>query len=81
MAEHVSPRVNSARLPDFNGRIVRLTGKVIRVSRAQKAPQSISNDQRALLKQNDASSEAIVVASDGGEVRVLLSAVRTSAKF
>ncbi|KAI0942060.1 hypothetical protein AcW1_009617 [Taiwanofungus camphoratus] len=31
MAQHVSPRVNSARLADYIGRTVRLTCKVIRI--------------------------------------------------
>jgi len=32
MAEHVSPRVNSARLGDYVGRVVRLPCKLIRVA-------------------------------------------------
>jgi hypothetical protein len=31
MSEHLSPRVNSARLPDYIGRIVRLTARVEKV--------------------------------------------------
>ncbi|EKM60258.1 uncharacterized protein PHACADRAFT_246128 [Phanerochaete carnosa HHB-10118-sp] len=49
----MTPRVNSARMPDFQGQVVRLTGKVLRLS--------------------DASNEAVLQASDGGEVRVVLS--------
>jgi replication factor A3 len=74
MSDQASPRVNSARLPDYSGRIVRLTGQVVRVS-SFKGIMEFSHNSMLITSQSDASHEAIIKASDDGEVRILLSGV------
>ncbi|TFY68009.1 hypothetical protein EVJ58_g1279 [Rhodofomes roseus] len=53
MAEHVSPRVNAARLGDFIGRTVRLTCKVVR-----------SQGETAIVQAPDGGELSVRVARD-----------------
>jgi hypothetical protein len=72
MAEVQSPHTNSARLPNYLGRTVRLWVKILKVTIAAPSKPCIHRSQTLLQLQGDT---AIAQASDGGEVKIKLSAV------
>lgn len=68
MNEHISMRVNSARLSGIKGRTVRLPCKVLRVSQFSFTSFMNASDPLTLLQLSD--DIAIVEASDGGQVEI-----------
>ncbi|PSR73991.1 hypothetical protein PHLCEN_2v10222 [Hermanssonia centrifuga] len=58
-SEYVSPRVNSARLPDFVGRSVRLVGKVIRVD---------DNSNEMIVQASDSGEVKVKLLNDSSDV-------------
>ena len=66
----ISPRVNSARLPDYKGRAVRLVGEVVKVCHAFS--RSFTRIYTSFFQNDESSGIAILKASDGGEVRIKL---------
>ena len=81
MSDQVSPRVNSARLPDYNGRIVRVAGQIIRVRLTKTSLTQLYANGIDGMQVDNASNEAVIQASDGGQIRVLLSGVPLCSAF
>ena len=74
--KNLSTRVNAARLPEYIGRHVRLTCKVLKVSASPPYPVFETYYCRTPVKLNE--DRATVEASDGGQVNVQLSAATLS---
>jgi len=69
-SDNLSTRVNSHRLPNFIGRVVRLVGKTLKVSRGYRAVWSAQIDKDVCWQIEG--NIAMLEASDRGQVKVVL---------